>query len=113
MRISTRLIGCLAGVLSLAVSLKSGPTDPSEKRAADPPKPLRVLFVGNSQVYFNDLPRIVEALAESAAADRPRVRADRAVAGGASLESHWNRGTGQGTARAMIAEGKWDYVILQ
>ena len=35
------------------------------------------------------------------------------VAGGASLESHWNRGEGKGTARAKIAEGKWDYVVLQ
>jgi hypothetical protein len=109
----TRLVGCLIGVLSLAASLNGGPTDPSEKTAADPPQPLRVLFVGNSQVYFNDLPRIVEVLAESAPEDRPRVQADRAVVGGASLESHWNRGTGQGTARAMIAEGKWDYVVLQ
>jgi hypothetical protein len=78
-----------------------------------PAKPVRVLFVGNSQVYFNELPRIVEALAASAPKDRPRIKAEGAIAGGASLESHWKRGTGQGTARAKIAEEKWDFVILQ
>lgn len=76
-------------------------------------KSIRVLFVGNSQVYYNDLPAILEALAESAPADRPRIKAERALAGGASLESHWNRGTGKGTPRAKIAEEKYDYVILQ
>lgn len=81
--------------------------------AEQPPKTIRVLFVGNSQVYYNDLPQIVEGLAESAPRDRPRIKAERAVAGGASLESHWNRGTGKGSARAKIAEEKWDYVILQ
>ena len=75
--------------------------------------PIRVLFVGNSQVYYNDLPAIVEALADSAPGDRSRIRTERAVAGGASLESHWTRGTGKGTPRARIAEEKWDYVILQ
>lgn len=85
----------------------------SQEKEAAPPKPLRVLFVGNSQIYYNDLPRILEALAESAPKDRPRIRAEVAVAGGASLESHWKRGTGKGTPRSRINEEKWDYVILQ
>jgi hypothetical protein len=76
-------------------------------------KELRVLFIGNSQVYFNDLPRMLEALAESAPKDRPRIRAERFVAGGASLERLWNAGTAKGTARAKILEKKWDYVIVQ
>jgi len=94
----------------LAVVLTAPPAAAQEKA---PPRPLRVLFVGNSQVYYNDLPRMVELLAASAPADRPRVTADRAVAGGASLESHWNKGDGKGTARARVAEGKWDFVVLQ
>jgi hypothetical protein len=74
---------------------------------------LQVLFIGNSQIYFNDLPRTVEALAESAPEDRRRIRADRFVSGGASLERLWNAGEGKGTARAKILEKKWDVVILQ
>lgn len=85
---------------------------------AAPPRPLRVLFVGNSQFYYNQMPKIVEVIAESAPKDRPRIIADwqpsdRAVAGGATLERHWKFGTAKNTARSKIAEEKWDYVILQ
>src|SRR6266436_5266826 len=81
----------LAGTAGVSVAIAD------EKEAA--PQPIRVLFVGNSQMYYNHLHKIVEALAESAPKDRPRIRtdarpSDRAVAGGAILESHWKRGTG-------------------
>lgn len=82
------------------------------------PKPIRVLFVGNSQFYYNQMPKIVETIAESAPKDRARITADwkpsdRSVAGGATLERHWKFGAGKNTARAKITEEKWDYVILQ
>src|SRR5262249_50402057 len=77
------------------------------------PKELRVLFLGNSQIYSNDLPRILEALADSAPPDRPRIKASQLTPGGASLESLWNKGTDPGSARAKIQEAKWDYVVLQ
>src|SRR6266536_2807570 len=59
----------------------------AQGKKVDAPKPIRVLFVGNSQFYFNNLHKIVEALAESAPRDRPRIYvdakpSDRAVAGG-------------------------------
>jgi hypothetical protein len=76
-------------------------------------KELRVLFLGNSQIYFNDLPRLVEALAASAPKDQPRIKASQWTPGGASLESLWNKGTDKGSARAKIVEEKWDYVVLQ
>ncbi len=90
----------------------------AQDKKVDAPKPIRVLFVGNSQFYFNNLHKIVEALAESAPKNRPRIVADakpsdRAIAGGATLESHWKKGTGQDTARGKIAGEKWDFVILQ
>lgn len=68
---------------------------------------LRVLFIGNSLTYTNDLPAIVEALAEASGAARPSCRA--IVAGGYSLEDHWN----QGAAQKVIAGGVWDVVVLQ
>jgi hypothetical protein len=70
-------------------------------------KSLRVLFIGNSLTYTNDLPAIVEALAEAGGVERPRCKA--IVAGGYSLEDHWN----QGAARKAIAQGVWDVVVLQ
>lgn len=77
------------------------------------PTPLRVLFIGNSQVYYNDLPKILEKLSELASADRPRIKTDRSVSGGATLERHWNEGDGKDTPRGKIAAGKWDFVVIQ
>jgi len=100
-------------VLALTVALMSASFSCAQDSAKPRAKDLHVLFIGNSQIYFNDLPRVVEALAESALAERPRIRTDRFVAGGASLERLWNAGVGKGTARAKILEKNWDYVILQ
>jgi hypothetical protein len=86
---------------------------PAQKEAEPQPKVLRVLFIGNSQIYFNDLPRTVEALAESGPQAQPRIKASQLTPGGASLESLWNKGTEKSSARAKIAEEKWDYVVLQ
>jgi hypothetical protein len=111
MRASCRKFPFIVALVATLL-LRVGGLQADDKDKA-PAKPIRVLFVGNSQIYFNDLPAIVEALAESAPPERPRIKAGRALVGGASLETHWNRGTGKGTARAMIAEEKWDYVVLQ
>ncbi len=67
---------------------------------------LRVLFIGNSYTYFNDLPGLVERL--SAAAGRP-VEARSVVEPGASLERHWS----VGLALRKIQQGGWDFVVLQ
>ena len=66
----------------------------------------RILFIGNSLTYTNDLPDMVRVLAESAGT--PLVTAMAAEAG-MSLEDHWTRGR----ARAMVASGRWDVVVLQ
>jgi hypothetical protein len=71
------------------------------------PGALRVLFVGNSLTDYNDLPAMVEALAQAAGQKRTAFKA--VVFGGFSLEDHWN----QGDARRAITRGKWDVVVLQ
>ncbi len=86
----------------LAASLSAGLV-----RAAQPAAPRHLLFVGNSLTYTNNLPAIVEALAVAGGEPAPVVR--DVVFGGASLEDHWKRGP----ARAAIAEGHWDFVVLQ
>src|SRR5205823_5734931 len=70
------------GLLILAAGFGGRATAGDEKPA---PQPIRVLFVGNSQIYFNDLPKILEGIAESAPKDRLRIRTGRAVYGGATL----------------------------
>lgn len=68
---------------------------------------LRVLFVGNSLTYSNDLPAILEALAE--ASKQKRFLYKSIAFPNFSLEDHWN----QGAAARAIAEGGWDTVVLQ
>jgi hypothetical protein len=100
--------------LFLAVGVWLGMTSRSaEDKSNAKPKGLRVLFLGNSQIFYNDLPRTLETLAASAPADRPRIKASQVTPAGASLETLWNKGTDKGSARAKIAEEQWDYVILQ
>lgn len=83
-------------------------TAPSPQDQTAPTNPeLRVLFIGNSLTYSNDLPSIVEALAEASGRKRPAMRA--VVFANYSLEDHWN----QGEARRAIARGGWDVVVLQ
>lgn len=96
----------LFGLFGVSVALAQEAEKPKGKE-------LHVLFIGNSQIYYNDLPRLLETLAASAPPEQPRIRTDRFVAGGASLDRLWNAGDGKGTARAKIREKKWDHVILQ
>ena len=72
------------------------------------PKPLRVLFVGNSYTYCNELPKMVEALAAAAAAV-PSVCTDGVLVGGWSLARHWR----DGVAQQKIARRRYDFVVLQ
>src|SRR5262245_16354271 len=72
---------------------------------AQPAPPTRILFIGNSLTYSNDLPAMVCGLARAAA--RNAVRASVAKPD-YSIEDHWN----EGDARRAIARG-WDVVVLQ
>ncbi len=93
----------LLALALIAVSLGSG----DKLKSQDASPALRVLFIGNSLTYSNDLPSIVEALAESSGQKRLAFKA--VVFGGYGLEDHWT----QGDARKVIAQGGWDVVVLQ
>jgi hypothetical protein len=66
----------------------------------------RVLFIGNSYTYVNNLPGQLIALSQN---ESKPVDAEMVVFGGATLERH----LADGTAVAAIRRGHWDYVILQ
>jgi hypothetical protein len=69
------------------------------------PSPTRVLFIGNSLTYANDLPAMVCALARSAGRQATCGAVAKPDYG---LEEHWN----DREARQAIARG-WDVVVLQ
>jgi hypothetical protein len=70
------------------------------------PAPLRVLFIGNSYTYYNNLPEVVGQL--SAAAGQP-VDVRMVAPGGWRLADHWDKGD----ARPVVIGGRWDFVVLQ
>jgi hypothetical protein len=59
--------------------------------AVDKDKDIRLAFIGNSMIYFNDSPRLVENMLRSTGYD---VRQDSCLRGGATLSSLWERGNG-------------------
>jgi hypothetical protein len=73
----------------------------------DAAKSLRVLFIGNSLTYANDLPAIVEAFAK--AAGKKDFSYKTIAFPDFSLEDHWNKKD----ARNAIIKGRWDFVVLQ
>ena len=99
-------------VFALFLGLVLGPLVPAAAAADSwaPPDSarLRVLFVGNSLIYENDLPGIVEAVA-AAANGGPALTVGTVAFPNYSLEDHWNRGA----ALKAIDGGGWDVVILQ
>ncbi len=90
-------------LLIVAAATSCGSTAPG------PPVPerLNVLFVGNSLTFFNEMPEMVEALAQTAGISQFRYEA--VTFGGYSLEDHWNRGD----ALEAIDRAGWDVVVLQ
>lgn len=70
-------------------------------------RPLRVLFIGNSYTYYNDLPATVASLAASLAG--PRIEPTMIATGGMTLQWH----LAAGKATAAIDAGGWDAVVLQ
>jgi hypothetical protein len=88
-------------VLVLAMFAQRGSTP-----AQDEAGPARVLFIGNSLTYANDLPGLVASLGRSAG----RPAETRVVAfPDFSLEDHWQHGE----ARRALRERRWSHVVLQ
>jgi hypothetical protein len=69
---------------------------------------MRVLFIGNSYTYQNNLPAMLDGFVRTLAPGT-RLETGAVVVGGATLESHWEGGE----ARAAIQKGAWNYVVLQ
>jgi len=69
---------------------------------------MRVLLIGNSYTYVNDLPMVIADLAAAAHDARP-FAPEVVLVGGATLESH----IAGPDALPAIARGGWDVIVLQ
>jgi len=84
------------------------PSVPDIEAAPVPDDRLRVLFIGNSYTYVNDLPFQIQQVAASAGAEMP-LEVVSITPGGMTLEHHWT----SGAARRLIRQGGWTHVVLQ
>ncbi len=92
--------GILVGVGSL-LSINS--------QAQESKDTLRVLFVGNSYTYFENLPQVVAVLSEKTGTV---LITRKMTLGGAKLSEHWRGARGLKT-REEINNGNYDIVVLQ
>jgi hypothetical protein len=111
---SSRAIGCgrrtqISPPLVLSLLLQGLVLACSSPAAAsDEPARIRILFVGNSYTYVNDLPRILQVMAiQSGRRSLPEVRI--MVGPGFAWEDHWK----VEAAQKVIKSTQWDYVVLQ
>jgi len=70
---------------------------------------LKVLFVGNSYTYSNNLPQIVSIISNKT---NTKLITKKSTIGGAKLSQHWNGERGLKT-KEIIAKGNFDIVVLQ
>jgi hypothetical protein len=71
-------------------------------------RPYRILFIGNSLTYVNDLPGMLAGLARSVEDRRP-IETESVAYPNFALEDH----LAQGDAARAIRKGGWDVVVLQ
>jgi hypothetical protein len=70
--------------------------------------PTRVLFIGNSYIFVNNLPAVLTRLAEVGSSG-PALETETVAEGGWTLQRHWEAGN----ALKKIQASHWDYVVLQ
>jgi len=84
----------------------SAPIPTCTPRPATRPGTTKILFVGNSLTYTNDLPALVSAIGLSKGY---LIENEVLAEPNYGLEDHWNAGCVQ----AMITSGYFDYVVIQ
>lgn len=89
--------------LLLGCTGRSTAEDPKLKSPGDG---LRVLFLGNSLTYSNEIPLIVKALAEAAG---QKLYVESVTYPNYNLEDQWNHGE----ALQALERRKWDFVVMQ
>jgi hypothetical protein len=95
----------LVALVVAGVACGGGPTGPGLDGELVIDGDVRILFVGNSLTYTNDLPGTVEAVAAAAGLD---VGTGMVAQPNFSLEDHWERGIGD-----VIREVAPDFVVVQ
>src|SRR5665213_1499552 len=93
----------------IALSLLSVALPTPTAAQQQPPRPnIRVMFIGNSYTFTNNLGDVVAGIAASQK-DGPTIAPTIVARGGAHLDWHLKNGP----AMSLLQAGGWDYVVLQ
>jgi hypothetical protein len=103
---AARVVSRFALILSLLLSFAGRSGAQVEAARPIPPGGLRVLFLGNSLTYTNDLPLIVQALARASGEE---LEVESVALPNVSLQDLWF----EGQALDAIARGGWNFVVMQ
>lgn len=101
----TRMFSALALV---ATAFAAQAQAQAQAPAEPPARPLRVMLVGNSLTYSNNLPRLLRAIAASQPGG-PAIETATYVMPGAELDTLWDDSKAADALRA----GPWDALVLQ
>lgn len=107
MNVIVRLLSTL-GLAAAAFAAPAQVHAPEASPATEPALALRVMFIGNSLTYTNNLPRMVAAVAASQPGG-PVIRTATYAIPGAELDDLWD----DGHAAEALRGGEWDVVVLQ
>lgn len=91
---------CLPALLLLAIAFAGN--------TAQPQASLKVMLLGNSLVYTQNVPGLLRALA-AAQSEGPNIETATFVAPGGTLAERWK----DGVAAKALREGQWDVLVLQ
>ena len=78
---------------------------PAQAHRQEEERSMRILMLGNSFTFFNDMPEMVREITGAQVVSHTR--------GGAWLSEQLNADTEMGAATLKALEEHWDYVVLQ
>lgn len=106
-----RIISILCIVVTALLVVNFGDDLFSSDDAKDAPSrpAIKVLFIGNSYTYYNDMPQLLESIAQSQQSSAYIIHTEHITKNGATLKQHWE----EKNAVAKITSGSWHYVVLQ
>ncbi|MFC1565317.1 hypothetical protein ACFL6G_10310, partial [candidate division KSB1 bacterium] len=102
------IIICISLILSVSCSFPESPSTISD----DVEEIVKVLFIGHSYTFWNDMPFMLQQMTIDAGEDTV-IEATMYADGGASLRRFWTHNEDKEALLGLIAYGDFDYVIMQ
>ena len=78
-----------------------------QKKVPKKPRAIRVLFIGGSFIYYNNLPDILAKLAQAGGAGT--VETAMVALSGWGLKDHWQKGD----AHRVMRDSDWNFIVLE